>query len=105
MQVVECSIYLLSFEFDQKALDILQISKENQENGFAMLSAVLWLGNISFSVIDNENHVEVVADEGIYILVMYQIFFSIQILCLEGFVTLHLELALLLICLLANTFL
>lgn len=67
MQVVECSIYLLSFEFDQKALDILQISKENQENGFAMLSAVLWLGNISFSVIDNENHVKVVADEGIYI--------------------------------------
>lgn len=29
-----------------------------------MLAAVLWLGNISFSVIDNENHVEAVADEG-----------------------------------------
>lgn len=67
MQVVESSICLLSFEFDQEALDILQISKENQENAFAMLSAVLWLGNISFSVIENENHVEVVADEGIYI--------------------------------------
>ncbi|KAJ8629100.1 hypothetical protein MRB53_022423 [Persea americana] len=47
----------------EEALDILQISKENQENAFAMLSAVLWLGNISFSVIENENHVEVVADE------------------------------------------
>jgi hypothetical protein len=29
-----------------------------------MLAAVLWLGNISFTVIDNENHVEAVADEG-----------------------------------------
>lgn len=29
-----------------------------------MLAAVLWLGNISFNVIDNENHVEVVEDEG-----------------------------------------
>lgn len=29
-----------------------------------MLAAVLWLGNVSFTVIDNENHVEPVADEG-----------------------------------------
>lgn len=29
-----------------------------------MLSAVLWLGNISFEVIDNENHVEAVSGEG-----------------------------------------
>lgn len=29
-----------------------------------MLAAVLWLGNVSFTVIDNENHVEAVADEG-----------------------------------------
>lgn len=29
-----------------------------------MLAAVLWLGNISFTVIDNENHVEAVEDEG-----------------------------------------
>lgn len=29
-----------------------------------MLAAVLWLGDISFSVIDNENHVEAVTDEG-----------------------------------------
>lgn len=32
-----------------------------------MIAAVLWLGNISFLVIDNENHIEVVADEGIHI--------------------------------------
>lgn len=29
-----------------------------------MLAAVLWLGNISFVVIDNENHVQAVEDEG-----------------------------------------
>jgi len=29
-----------------------------------MLAAVLWLGNISFTVVDNENHVEAVDDEG-----------------------------------------
>lgn len=42
------------------------MSRENQEQAFQMLSAVLWLGNISFQVIDDENHVEVVADEGMY---------------------------------------
>lgn len=31
---------------------------------FSMLAVVLWLGNISFSVIDNENHVEVDSNEG-----------------------------------------
>ncbi|MQM13768.1 hypothetical protein Taro_046694 [Colocasia esculenta] len=30
-----------------------------------MLAAVLWLGNISFSVMDNENHIEVMSDEGL----------------------------------------
>jgi myosin-5 len=29
-----------------------------------MLAAVLWLGNVSFSIVDNENHVEPLADEG-----------------------------------------
>ncbi|CAL5342783.1 unnamed protein product [Camellia sinensis] len=47
-----------------EALDTVQICKEDQDNAFEMLAAVLWLGNISFQVIDNENHVEVVADEG-----------------------------------------
>jgi len=54
---------LFSFS-PQEALDIVQIHKEDQEQAFAMLAAVLWLGNISFQVIDNENHVEALADEG-----------------------------------------
>ncbi|XAR64014.1 Myosin ATPase [Bertholletia excelsa] len=47
------------------ALDIVHVSKADQESVFAMLAAVLWLGNISFTVIDNENHVEPVEDEGL----------------------------------------
>ncbi|PWZ23928.1 hypothetical protein Zm00014a_005788 [Zea mays] len=46
-----------------EAMDIVHISKEDQENVFAMVSAVLWLGDVSFTVIDNENHVEIIADE------------------------------------------
>ncbi|KAK6157434.1 hypothetical protein DH2020_011682 [Rehmannia glutinosa] len=46
------------------ALNTIRICKDDQEHAFEMLAAVLWLGNISFHVIDNENHVEVVADEG-----------------------------------------
>lgn len=48
----------------QEALDIVHISKEDQYNVFAMLAAVLWMGDICFTVVDNENHVEVVANEG-----------------------------------------
>ncbi|CAH8363757.1 unnamed protein product [Eruca vesicaria subsp. sativa] len=48
-----------------EAFDIVQISKEQQERVFALLAAVLWLGNVSFRVTDNENHVEVVADEAV----------------------------------------
>lgn len=34
-----------------------------------MVAAVLWLGNISFQVMDDENHVEVLDDEGnIYVI-------------------------------------
>ncbi|KAL3821565.1 hypothetical protein ACJIZ3_007470 [Penstemon smallii] len=47
------------------ALNAVGISKEEQEHALEMLSAVLWLGNISFLVIDDENHVEAVADEAI----------------------------------------
>ncbi|XP_076890093.1 myosin-1-like, partial [Bidens hawaiensis] len=32
-----------------EALDIVHVSKEDQENVFAMLPAVLWLGNVTFS--------------------------------------------------------
>lgn len=48
----------------QDALDTIQISKDDQMKLFSMLAAVLWLGNISFSVVDTENHVEVVSNEG-----------------------------------------
>ncbi|XVF78057.1 hypothetical protein PTKIN_Ptkin14bG0097700 [Pterospermum kingtungense] len=47
-----------------EALKTIQIRKEEQEQAFAMLAAVLWLGNISF-LIDNENHVEASADEAL----------------------------------------
>ncbi|PIA29054.1 hypothetical protein AQUCO_06300017v1 [Aquilegia coerulea] len=53
-----CRFHLL-----MEAFDIVQLRKEDQESTFAMLAAVLWLGNISFEVIDNENHVCVVRDE------------------------------------------
>ncbi|KAK8706139.1 hypothetical protein V6N13_049714 [Hibiscus sabdariffa] len=48
-----------------EALDIVQICKEQQEQAFAMLAAVLWLGNISFQLIDDEHHVEALADEAL----------------------------------------
>lgn len=53
------------FRVVMEALDVVHISKEDQHSVFAMLAAVLWLGNVSFSVIDNENHVEAVEDEGL----------------------------------------
>ncbi|GAA0167329.1 actin binding motor protein [Lithospermum erythrorhizon] len=48
-----------------EALYSLKISKEDQEHIFTMIAAILWLGNISFQVLDNENHIEVVDDEAI----------------------------------------
>lgn len=51
------------FRTVMEAMNIVHISKEDQENVFAMVSAVLWLGDVSFTVIDNENHVEIVIDE------------------------------------------
>lgn len=53
------------FQNLMEALDTLQIGKETQEYIFSMLASVLWLGNISFHVIDNENHVEVITDEAV----------------------------------------
>ncbi|KAJ6849255.1 putative myosin-1 isoform X1 [Iris pallida] len=53
------------FHMLMEALNIAHISKEDQENAFTMLAAVLWLGNIEFQVIDAENHVEVVSSEGV----------------------------------------
>ncbi|CAN4123715.1 unnamed protein product [Withania somnifera] len=48
-----------------EALDVVHISKEDQESVFSMLAAVLWLGNISFTASDNENHADPVVDEGL----------------------------------------
>ncbi|KAM7487926.1 hypothetical protein LguiB_025410 [Lonicera macranthoides] len=63
-------IYSISFAPElhlilEEALDAVHVSKEDQESVFAMLAAVLWLGNISFFVVDNESHVEAVPDEGL----------------------------------------
>ncbi|CAH2053262.1 unnamed protein product [Thlaspi arvense] len=63
-------IYFINFVLGlhlhlEEALDIVHVSKEDQESVFAMLAAVLWLGNVSFTVIDNENHVEPVEDESL----------------------------------------
>ncbi|PPD83391.1 hypothetical protein GOBAR_DD19680 [Gossypium barbadense] len=57
------SFVLVLLVLFEEALDIVHVSEEDQESVFAMLAAVLWLGNISFNMIDNENHVEAVADE------------------------------------------
>ncbi|VAH04584.1 unnamed protein product [Triticum turgidum subsp. durum] len=46
-----------------EAMNIVHISKEDQDNVFAMVSAVLWLGDVSFTIIDNENHVEITVEE------------------------------------------
>ncbi|GMJ10224.1 ARABIDOPSIS THALIANA MYOSIN 1, myosin 2, ARABIDOPSIS THALIANA MYOSIN 4 [Hibiscus trionum] len=48
-----------------EALDTVQICKEQQEQAFAMLAAVLWLGDVSFQLIDDEHHVEALADEAL----------------------------------------
>ncbi|MED6146625.1 hypothetical protein PIB30_036213 [Stylosanthes scabra] len=48
-----------------KALDIVQICKEDRELIFTVLAAILWLGNISFKVADSENHIEVLDDEAV----------------------------------------
>lgn len=53
------------FRIVTEALDVVHISKEDQESVFSMLAAVLWLGNISFTSVDNENHAEPVVDEGL----------------------------------------
>lgn len=72
--------FSVNFPFPQEALDIVLIRKEDREQTFAMLAAVLWLGNISFQVIDNENHVEVIADEGkIYLLGILLDYFLIEV--------------------------
>ncbi|KAG0563594.1 hypothetical protein KC19_8G043800 [Ceratodon purpureus] len=47
------------------AMNVVQISKEDQELTFEMLSAVLWLGNITFSVVEHDNHAVVDENEAV----------------------------------------
>ncbi|KAL5054190.1 hypothetical protein RYX36_034872 [Vicia faba] len=54
------------FRIVMDALDVVHNSKGDQENVFAMLDAVLWLRNISFTVINNENHIQVVEDDELF---------------------------------------
>lgn len=64
----DCHIIL----FFQEALDNIQICKEDQKNVFSMIVAVLWLGNISFSSVNDENNVQVTVDEGMLFLHVLQ---------------------------------
>lgn len=48
----------------QNAMNVVQISKEDQAQAFEMLSAVLWIGNITFRNVENDNHVVVDESEG-----------------------------------------
>ncbi|KMZ72549.1 Myosin-1 [Zostera marina] len=50
----------------KNALNVVRISDEVQEKIFGILASVLWLGNVSFTVIDNENHIQVVTDEAVH---------------------------------------
>uniref|UniRef100_A0A0V0IZB4 Putative ovule protein n=1 Tax=Solanum chacoense TaxID=4108 RepID=A0A0V0IZB4_SOLCH len=48
-----------------EALNTVRISERDQEHAFQMIASVLWLGNITFQVIDDESHVEVVQSEAV----------------------------------------
>ncbi|KAL4580256.1 hypothetical protein LXL04_016442 [Taraxacum kok-saghyz] len=52
-----------NFKKLMEAMDALKISCVDQERIFKLVAAILWLGNISFEVIDHEFHVQVVPDE------------------------------------------
>lgn len=59
-----CNYFLCFSYFHQEALNTFRISERDQEHVFQMIASVLWLGNITFEVIDNASHVEVVQNEG-----------------------------------------
>ncbi|KAK1391255.1 Myosin-2 [Heracleum sosnowskyi] len=46
-----------------EALNMIHMSEEDQQHAFEMLAAVLWIGNISFRVAENETYAEVLANE------------------------------------------
>lgn len=53
------------FQMLMEAFDTVRICRVDQENAFAMIAAVLWLGNVKFEVIDNEKHVQVIPGDGV----------------------------------------
>ncbi|XP_020570932.1 myosin-2-like isoform X2 [Phalaenopsis equestris] len=53
------------FHVLMEAFDAVQICKEDQEAAFAMIAAILWLGNVKFEIIDNEEEVRVLPDDGV----------------------------------------
>lgn len=55
----------LKFNILMEALDVVGISKRDQECIFMTLAAILWLGNTSFQVTENGNQVEVLVDEAV----------------------------------------
>lgn len=62
--LMECFPVVVICVLPQKALDVIRMSKQDQERVFKLLAAILWLGNITFHETDNENHIEVVDDDG-----------------------------------------
>nr|XP_010324344.1 myosin-2-like isoform X2 [Solanum lycopersicum] len=48
-----------------EALNTVRISERDQEHAFQMIASVLWLGNITFQVIDDESRAEVVQSEAV----------------------------------------
>ncbi|KAK1391252.1 hypothetical protein POM88_010308 [Heracleum sosnowskyi] len=55
--------FSLFMDVEWEALNMIHMSEEDQQHAFEMLAAVLWIGNISFRVPENENYVEVLANE------------------------------------------
>lgn len=53
------------FQLLRNAMNVVQISKEDQEQSFEMLSAVLWLGNITFRAVEHDSHVLVDDDDAV----------------------------------------
>lgn len=60
-------------------MSVVQICEEEQEQVFELLSAVLWLGNITFCVVEPDNHVVVKDKEGSSTSYVFYILFFILI--------------------------
>lgn len=64
-QTIDSVDDMKKFHLLLEALNAVQISQEYQENAFRMLAAILWLGNVTFSFIDDECHVRVDNNEAV----------------------------------------